>query len=1033
MKNIAVLCLATLMAANVLCQKFTSNASVFSASSRTTHGIPDNAIFSETFENASGGMLPPEWNSFSSGTQGWYTGTSGPGPGQANENGFWPVPQHGKFVMTNDDVCNCDKSNDRLQLPFINLSTFPDLMIGFTAYQDGSGGQTAFVEVYTQDLGWHLLEQLPVSSGWKDYRIPVPGSKLTDHTRFRFRYGDNGNFASGLALDDVFLAPLPTHDLRMTEAFAINGNKANVDGFYTLLPRRQAQQAQLQFGAVAQNAGSSLETGLKLDVQINGPAMFSGERDGGDLYSLEEKTISFLSSDYAVPYKLGGYSVSVALSSDSTDEYPDDLSANMDFAVTQAQYARDNGIFDGSGIWLFSQGDKVASAFHFFVADTVHAVQLYIHPSTLAGSSVSFRLYGGNNLAVPIASSPSFTIGQEEIGSWMSFPLDSFLVPGDGEYFMAVQKQQGTVVIGTNRGAEAGAGDVKSYQSGSGAWTNYPYIPFLRLQVSPVSGQCPAFIAEEITYETCPDDGDASISVALVDGTASSYSWSSGQTTSIASGLVPGMYTVTIAGAGGCNYVDSFNIAGKDSLQVTFQVIADSCSRSVGQVEAIAVGGTAPYSYTWDGGSLSRIRKGLALGAYNITITDVNGCAFDTTVSVPGSMPFNLQPALEMPSCGLSNGSIEIQVSNGTGPFSFEWNNGVFSGDSIGAVPSGIYTLKAMDSVGCTQTISVSLADSNAPAITSATVQHVACYGSATGVVGITAAGNGPFDYAWSGNDMPNAAQATGLKAGIYTLTITDAGGCKNFFTDTIEHLFPELTATTSAVPVSCHGLDDGTAELQIFGGEMPYTIEWGTGETTPEVEGLTGGEVTFMVEGAAGCTDSGSIFIHEPLPLLVQVDSIVPESPDTGYSGAIWLSVYGGTAPYQYQWSDDAEGLDRFFLDSGNYEVVVTDANGCPSTLQVRVPLDSVQGIYDPNTGSVPLVVFPNPSNGILNILLGEGLEDPAIEIISMANQIVFYSSAWPSGNGVVDLAGMPPGVYIIIAKGSDGKVVRGKFSLVQ
>src|SRR5690606_13366657 len=125
----------------------------------------------------------------------------------------------------------------------------------------------------------------------------------------------------------------------------------------------------------------------------------------------------------------------------------------------------------------FSQGDRVASAFHFFVDDTVHSVQLYVHPSTLAGSSLSFRLYWGNNLSVPIATSPSFIIEQGDIGGWMSFPLDSFLVPGDGEYFMAVQKQQGTVVIGTNRSAEAGTGDVKSYQSASGTWTNYPYIP----------------------------------------------------------------------------------------------------------------------------------------------------------------------------------------------------------------------------------------------------------------------------------------------------------------------------------------------------------------------------------------------------------------------------------------------------------------------------------------------------------------------------------------------------------------------------
>src|SRR5690606_18682607 len=79
---------------------------------RYDENLPTGILFYEGFENAQRPNLPTGWSTQSLSDEGFYTGTAGKSAGQTNKNGFWNVPLRGIFAMSNDDVCNCDKSKD---------------------------------------------------------------------------------------------------------------------------------------------------------------------------------------------------------------------------------------------------------------------------------------------------------------------------------------------------------------------------------------------------------------------------------------------------------------------------------------------------------------------------------------------------------------------------------------------------------------------------------------------------------------------------------------------------------------------------------------------------------------------------------------------------------------------------------------------------------------------------------------------------------------------------------------------------------
>lgn len=134
---------------------------------------------------------------------------------------------------------------------------------------------------------------------------------------------------------------------------------------------------------------------------------------------------------------------------------------------------------------------------------------------------------------------------------------------------------------------------------------------------------------------------------------------------------------------------------------------------------------------------------------------------------------------------------------------------------------------------------------------------------------------------------------------------------------------------------VSCFGFKDGSIDLTASGGAAPYTYTWSTGTSAEDLSDLPSGFYSVRVVDANQVEGRAEITLTEPDAMKADVQ---PYEYGNGYNislynaynGSINLAVYGGVAPFTYDWSDGATSEDRNALGSDNYSVTITDANGC-------------------------------------------------------------------------------------------------------
>ena len=440
---------------------------------------------------------------------------------------------------------------------------------------------------------------------------------------------------------------------------------------------------------------------------------------------------------------------------------------------------------------------------------------------------------------------------------------------------------------------------------------------------------------------SCNGFNDGSAEAVVTGGTMPyTYEWSTGETDAIAIGLTPGMNVFSLTDANGCTQTATTMIAEPAVLSGTATEISPaSCFGEMdGSAQVAMTGGTTPYSYEWDNGETDQLAIALGAGLHSTTITDANGCT--TTASVTITEPTLLEVTVDgttTANCTSCDGTADITVMGGVMPYTFSWSNGNTTEDPTDLC-SGTSTITVTDANGCTATAGAMVGNTSTLLIDGISLDNpISCNGDMTAEISASVSGGQPpYTYVWS--NMETTASQTGLGAGPYSLTVTDGDGC--IAVDNINVTEPTaLSSITNVINgVSCNGGSDGSAEVLPIGGTPPYTYQWDNSETTQVAVALDAGVHTVTVTDAGSCEITANVNISEPSALSISTSVLADVSCNGFDDGSAEATVSGGTMPYTFEWEDGQSDAIAIGLVAGDYDITVTDMNGCEITSNVTI-----------------------------------------------------------------------------------------------
>ena len=399
----------------------------------------------------------------------------------------------------------------------------------------------------------------------------------------------------------------------------------------------------------------------------------------------------------------------------------------------------------------------------------------------------------------------------------------------------------------------------------------------------------------------------------------------------LVAGVSAGTSTITYNASNGCSTTAQFTVYPQPILTATPSNVL--CFGGSGSVVLNATGANAPYTY---GGSPT---QNLSPGTYTYTATSTNGCVsapVSITITQPQAGLILSNTQVNVLCFGNNTGSIDLTVTGGTGPYTYAWSNNTTAQDPSNLI-AGAYTVTVTDANGCTATATVTITQPASALVATTTQVMIACFGGSTGSVNMTpTGGTAPYTYVWTGGST--AQSAIGVPAGTYTVVVTDANGCTTTISATITQPQAPLSLATTQVNVLCFGNNTGSIDLSPSGGTPGYTYAWSNNSTIQDLLNLIAGTYTVVVTDANGCIDTTSVIITQPQSGLSLSSTQVNVLCFGNNTGAINLTVAGGTAPYTYAWSNNTTAQDPSNLIAGVYTVTVTDANGCTATLSITI-----------------------------------------------------------------------------------------------
>lgn len=505
-------------------------------------------------------------------------------------------------------------------------------------------------------------------------------------------------------------------------------------------------------------------------------------------------------------------------------------------------------------------------------------------------------------------------------------------------------------------------------------------------------------------------NGTASLSVA---GGTPPYTnvWSNGQSNTItATNLSAGNYTTTVTDFNGCTGTASFTISEPPPLAASASVTQQvSCfGGNDAEANASASGGTAPYLFNWSSGSTAASASNLSAQAYDVIVTDNNGC--QVMASIVPTEPSQLQITISQqtdPTCfGYADGTATALASGGSIPYVFNWSSGGTNAQEFN-LPAGTHFVSVTDQNGCNASTQASLSEPSLFQVSISQIDHVSCNGLSDGVMLTqTIGGVTPYTYLWSnGSTLDNASSLT---AGNYTLTATDANGCQSMVSADVLEPTPLVAVIDNTSNVSCFGGSDGSASALVSGGTPPYVSVWSNASSGLSINMLTAGTYDLLVSDAQNCTTQATLAITEPQALTASVLNTTDITCYGANDGFALLDATGGTPPYSFEWPDGSQQNPHTQLPSGTHIVQVTDAANCATTATVTI------------ADATPFEI----TNTIVTDVSCSGLSNGAIDITISGGSLP-YSYSWSDASISEDIVNKTAGDYTVTASDANGCMV--------
>ena len=489
--------------------------------------------------------------------------------------------------------------------------------------------------------------------------------------------------------------------------------------------------------------------------------------------------------------------------------------------------------------------------------------------------------------------------------------------------------------------------------------------------------------------------------------------------------LPSGSYSTILTDSNGCTSIATSTVINVGSPQISTTVNNASCGQNNGSVTVIWSNGAAPFNISGDlsqsGASSPALFNNLSAGAYNIIVTDKNGCTASSIATVLNNQGPIVSVNKKNGSCGLNNGEISIAWTGGVGPFTITGDINRNNATSPAVFPlliAGTYSFTIKDANNCSSVQSVTITNTTPP-IAMATKTDANCGQSNGSLVVAWTGGTAPFIVSGdlSQNNATSPHTFSNLSSGSYTVVITDSHGCSASASASIGNGSGPVVSA-SVAPETC-GKRNGSVTITWTGGVSPFNISGdlvrNNASSPTTFNNLSAGKYNITLTDATGCTSIASPTVTNAAGL---TGTTIKQDATCGLSnGNVVITWSGGVAPFNLKGSFDRPNISSPAavdnLSPGTYTFEVFDANGCSAVSTVTI--NNVPGVTmqcDAKSESAQ-----NANDGSI--------------VLTFANGVSPYSVVWSgtasgSMNGIstatFNISNLGDGTYNIIVTDANG-----------